>query len=130
MATLRIAALKAGKITPRDKAIRDWVESYRARIKSVYPKAVFETEFILGCSVPEFVAYIESLMQPGMSWDNKAGKWEIKVTIGWNPLLREEPGEFYRYYHYTNMRPVWKKVKGFIADPSSVSPLDRDGDQV
>lgn len=125
-----MAALAAGKITPRDKAIRDWVESYRGKIKYMYPKATFETEFVLGCSIPDFVAYIETLMQPGMSWDNKARLWHVQVIKSWSQKTAGDANQFYKYFHYTNMRPVWKKQKGFIADPAGVSPLDRDGDQV
>lgn len=127
MAVLRIAALKAGKITPRDKAIRDWVESYRRRIKAAYPKAVFETEYVLGCTIPEFVTFIETKFQPGMTWENKSEKWLIKMLMPYTRQVESDAALFYKFYHHTNMVPAWKKPKGFIADPSGTSPLDREG---
>lgn len=131
MAILRIVALAKGRISQRDKAIRDWVDSYRIRVKREYPNAEFNTEFVLGCTIPEFVAYAETLMAPGMTWENKHEKWQFKVVTA-RDRLAPPAEEFYRYYNYTNLKPVWKvrKAKGFIADPTKTSPLDRDGDQV
>lgn len=66
------------------------------------------TRELLGCSWLEFKSHIESLFQPGMTWDNHG-------TYGWHydhifPLAKcvtEE--DLIRTCHYTNIQPLWAK---------------------
>jgi hypothetical protein len=62
----------------------------------------------LGCSIPEFKAYIARQFLPGMSWDN----WS---RSGWHldhirPLVSfdlTDPEQLKQAVHYTNLRPLW-----------------------
>ncbi len=118
------------KLSTRDRNISIAVESFRKRIKSIYPDAIFETEFVLGTTIPEWVLYLESLMQSGMTWENKKEKWCIRSIKPMHQFDVMAAEGFYAYFHYTNMKPEWKKVKGFVADPNNFSPIDRNADQV
>lgn len=113
-------------MSPRHEAIRHTIESYRKSIKRLYPDATFDTEFVLGTTVSEFIEYIESKMQPGMTWENKKQKWQL---IKIHKSMDSERG-FYDYFNYKNFMPAWKMSRGFVADPTKISPLDRDADTV
>ena len=62
----------------------------------------------LGCPIESFKAYIESLFQEGMTWNN----WG---TYGWHldhisPLSSfdlTDREQFLKACHYTNLRPLW-----------------------
>jgi hypothetical protein len=60
----------------------------------------------LGCSIEEFIEYIASLFEPGMSWSNW-GEWHldhIKPLASFDLTDREQ---FLKACHYTNIRPLW-----------------------
>lgn len=64
----------------------------------------------LGCNSQEFKIYLESLFQPGMTWDNYGhgnNKWHLDHTI---PLISAKNiEELYKLSHFTNIRPMWQK---------------------
>jgi hypothetical protein len=64
----------------------------------------------LGCTVEFLKAYLESLFQCGMSWDNYGPKgWHIdhiKQLIHFDLTNRDE---FLKACHYTNLQPMWYK---------------------
>ncbi len=69
-------------------------------------------------------------MKPGMSWENKKELWSIR-SIKQAPHFKMDTAEgFYNYFNYSNMKPEWKKVKGFKADPNLELPVDRYADQM
>jgi len=63
----------------------------------------------LGCSPVEFQNHLESLFQPGMTWDNYGfgmNKWNIDHRI---PLASASDIEdLYKLSHYTNLQPMWQ----------------------
>jgi hypothetical protein len=64
----------------------------------------------LGCSISQFRAHIESLFQPGMTWDNWGlgyGKWQLdhKEALCLFDLTDRE--QFLKANHYTNLQPMW-----------------------
>ena len=63
----------------------------------------------LGCSPMEFKDHLESLFQPGMTWDNYGfgmDKWNIDHKI---PLASASDIEgLYRLSYYTNLQPMWQ----------------------
>ena len=64
----------------------------------------------LGCSIEEFISYIESFWEPGMSWDNygkKKGQWSIDHTIPLSSFDLTNREQFLMAAHYSNMRPMW-----------------------
>ncbi len=64
----------------------------------------------LGCTIEFLKQYLESLFQPGMTWENwsnKDGHWSIDHIIPLSKADLQNPEEFYRVNHYTNLRPMW-----------------------
>ena len=64
----------------------------------------------LGCSIKKFKKHIESLWQPGMSWDNygKGPKnWSLdhKIPLSYFDLTNRK--QFLKACHYTNIQPMW-----------------------
>lgn len=60
----------------------------------------------LGCSQIELQNYLESLFQPGMSWNNY-GKWQIDHKYPLSLAYKEGPESFEKAKHYTNLQPLW-----------------------
>ncbi len=64
----------------------------------------------LGCSIPDFKSYIESLWQSGMTWNtygNASGCWNFDHT---KPLIKfdlTDVEQFQVACHYTNITPMW-----------------------
>lgn len=60
----------------------------------------------LGCSIEEFLNYIESKFQPGMTWRNY-GKWHYDhiTPLSWFNL--EDRNQVMVALHYTNYQPLW-----------------------
>lgn len=88
------------KIDTNFKLIND----LRTRIGTCIRKYNFEKKDTsieeLGCSIQEYVVYLESKFDKNMSWDNHGEYWEIDHTI---PLSKD--GSF----HYTNTTPMSKE---------------------
>jgi hypothetical protein len=59
----------------------------------------------LGCSIEDYLDYLEEKFEPGMNWDNYATFWEIDHI---KPLMYENPTieEVIERLHYTNTQPL------------------------
>lgn len=62
---------------------------------------------LLGCTVDEARAHLESLFQPGMSWANH-GEWHIDHVRPLALFHLNEPAQLAEACHYTNLQPLWK----------------------
>jgi len=62
----------------------------------------------LGCTIPEFIKYIESKFQPGMSWDNYGKEWHLDHIIPLSNFDLTNSEQFRKATHYTNYQPLWK----------------------
>lgn len=103
------------------------VEALRLRIRRLYPNAEYDMEFVIGISTLEWSKLIEVQMVAGMQWENYA-KWRMAPR---DPLVQPVTAEgFYQFFHHTNWRPVWRRPRGFVADPEQPSPLDRYGEEI
>lgn len=62
----------------------------------------------LGCSVEELKIYLESLFQPGMTWENwsRTG-WHIDHKKPLSAFDLTDPEQFRQAVHYTNLQPLW-----------------------
>jgi hypothetical protein len=73
----------------------------------------------LGCNSQEFKAHLESLWQPGMSWDNYGygeDKWNIDHIT---PMAEAKSVEdLYRLNHFSNFQPLWQKYNFLKRDKS------------
>jgi hypothetical protein len=66
----------------------------------------------LGCSIEELKSYLESKFQEGMSWENYGRKkgikcWEIDHVVPISNFNLEDPEQFKKACHYTNLQPLW-----------------------
>ena len=66
---------------------------------------------LLGCTHEEFAQHLQSLWQPGMSWDNH-GKhgWHIDHIKPCNTFDLTDPEQQKQCFHYSNVRPLWAKI--------------------
>jgi hypothetical protein len=84
-------------------------------IRKSINNALFErqqrkTKFLhlLGCSIPEYRAYLEDKFTQGMSWDNYGHEgWHIDhiIPLSKFDLTREEDQR--ACFHYLNTQPLW-----------------------
>lgn len=65
---------------------------------------------LLGCSLDTLKTYLESLWQPGMSWDNwsKDG-WHIDHIRPLASFNLTDIEQLKQACHYTNLQPLWAK---------------------
>ena len=64
----------------------------------------------LGCSISELKSHIESLWQPGMTWQNRGkgdGKWQLDHVIRLANFTLSDREQFRKAVHYTNLQPLW-----------------------
>ncbi len=64
------------------------------------------TKSLLGCSIPNFRIYLESLFEPGMSWQNY-GEWHIDHIMPCAIFDLAKPDHQRRCFHFSNQRPLW-----------------------
>lgn len=64
----------------------------------------------LGCSIEQFKIYLESLFEPGMSWDNwsRTG-WHIDHIIPLTKFDLSDVDQLRLACNYVNLRPMWAK---------------------
>lgn len=67
-------------------------------------KANTKTEQILGCSIEDFISYIQRLFKDGMTLENH-GLWHLDHIIPISSAKTEE--EIIKLNHYTNFQPLW-----------------------
>lgn len=86
---------------------------------------------LIGCTVIELKAHIESQFKPGMNWQNYGngeGKWNIDHIRPLHTYDLNVLDEQYMAFHYTNLRPLWsldnfkrpENKKGFYERAKSI----------
>jgi len=74
-----------------------------------------KTEFILCCTINEFMSYIEDRFEPWMNWENR-GLYNGEFNYGWDidhiiPVSSAKTEEdLVKLNHYTNLRPLCSKI--------------------
>jgi hypothetical protein len=61
---------------------------------------------LLGCAADELKVHLESLFQPGMSWENY-GKWHVDHRRPCASFDLVDPAQQRECFHYTNLQPLW-----------------------
>lgn len=62
----------------------------------------------IGCSGEQLKIHLESLFQPGMTWENY-GEWHIDHKYPLSVAYKEGRESFQKACHYTNLQPLWAK---------------------
>ena len=69
---------------------------------------VASTKDLVGCSIKELKAHLESKFKDGMSWDNYGVRgWHIDHIIPCAAFDLTKPEEQKKCFHYTNLQPLW-----------------------
>lgn len=66
---------------------------------------------LLGCTLGEFIDYIQSKFTKGMYWSNHGygkDKWHIDHIIPCASFDLTDPEQQKKCFHYTNMQPLWQ----------------------
>lgn len=98
----------------RDKDLRKTNPIYRVkgnirrrvRLALFDHKRIGSTSKSIGCSTKELKAYIESKFQSGMTWENY-GKWHIDHIRPLASFNLNDPKDFEKANHYSNLQPLW-----------------------
>ena len=74
------------------------------------PRPSSKAARLLGCTIPEYRAYLESKFKPGMTWENwgkSRERWHIDHIVPLSSFDLTDPEQLARCYHYTNTQPLW-----------------------
>lgn len=126
------------KVKERKKKRMEFDINYRMRYKlrrrianalrHVHADKHFKTMELIGCTVQEARAHIESLWQPGMNWDNhNTHGWHIDHIMSCAAFDLSDPEQQKRCFHYTNLQPLWARdnlSKGDRLDQGSALQQD------
>lgn len=63
---------------------------------------------LLGCTMDEFKAYLESKFKNGMNWNNYGfNGWHIDHIVPCASFDLTKPEQQKKCFHYTNLQPLW-----------------------
>jgi len=82
----------------------------RSRLKHVLKGKLKSVSAVkdLGCSIEQLKTYLESLFQPGMTWDNWSRYgWHIDHIKPLSSFDLTDPEQQKKACHYTNLQPLW-----------------------
>lgn len=69
-----------------------------------------KTMALLGCPIADFVIYLESKFQPGMTWDNYGkglDRWHVDHIIPCALFDMTRPEHQKICFHFSNQQPLW-----------------------
>lgn len=108
------------KISIQRRKEEDPAYSVNARIRSVLKGRIYKavklgqksahTMELLGCSMEQFKAHIESLWQPGMSWENYGFYgWHLDHRTPVKAFDLSDPEQQKKCFRRTNFQPLWSE---------------------
>ncbi len=84
--------------------------SLRKRLKYHLANKTSSALSLVGCTMEELKAYIESKFEEGMSWENWAlDGWHLDHIIPCSSFDLTIEEEQKKCFHYTNLQPLWAK---------------------
>lgn len=95
------------------KAKTDPILKFTSTLRSRLYQAVRKNKVgsaiaLLGCTVDEARAYLESLFQPGMTWENWSLRgWHIDHKRPLKSFDLTDSAQLAQACHYTNLQPLW-----------------------
>jgi hypothetical protein len=63
----------------------------------------------LGCSIGEYMVYLESKFTSDMTWENQGTYWEIDHIKPIDKFNLTNPDELFECFHYLNTQPLYWK---------------------
>jgi hypothetical protein len=72
---------------------------------------VIDAVTVIGCTIPEYKAYLENRFIAHMSWGNYGSVWEIARVIPFKECDLSKPEEAALCFHYTNSAPLVTEIK-------------------
>lgn len=79
----------------------------RIAVKKTRGEKAHRTIALIGCTIPELRAHLESQFVPGMAWTNYGSGWHIDHR---HPCARYDlrcPDQQRECFHWTNLQPLW-----------------------
>lgn len=113
----RSKAVKEGKVAKyqRDKRKSDQhfrlrgILTNRIRTALKFKTKAKQTLILLGCSLEEFKAHLESQFTEGMSWDNQGQfGWHIDHIVPCSYFDLLDSFQQQLCFHWTNYQPLWR----------------------
>lgn len=103
-----LANLRRRRLNPHQR-LRD---ALSARLNQAIRKQScgIKTIEMLGCSLTDFVIYLESKFEVGMSWENygnKKGQWSVDHIIPCAIFDLTKLEHRLRCFHFSNLQPMW-----------------------
>lgn len=81
----------------------------RKAMKAQGLKKSTRTIKLVGCTLPELQAHIESQFRDGMSWENYGrGGWHVDHIRPCASFDLSDPEQVKQCFHYTNLQPLWE----------------------
>lgn len=90
---------------------RKLVNTFRDKIRRATKLNRKSSLDILGCSISEFKAHIESQFLPEMNWDNWGVVWELDHIIGCAKFDMGDEQQIKSCFNFTNYQPLFKTTK-------------------
>jgi hypothetical protein len=92
-----------------DRVVRVLIrDAFKRSLNGVYKKGK-KTEYILGCTMKEFIQHLQSQFVEGMTLENHGIVWEIDHIKKLSSSKNEE--DIIKLNHYTNLRPLFKTTE-------------------
>lgn len=80
----------------------------REELKNCLLDKKYKTIVYLGCTIPEFILYLESKFQTGMTWENYGFYgWHIDHIKPCASFDLTDTKQQKKCFHYTNLQPLW-----------------------
>jgi len=69
----------------------------------------YKTHQLIGCTIPELMAHLESQFQDGMTWQNRGRNgWHVDHIIPCAAFDLTDPEQQRQCFHFTNLQPLWE----------------------
>jgi hypothetical protein len=84
-------------------------KKFESKLNSLLERTDVTVESIglIGCTIPEYKAYLEAKFSPTMSWENYGKKWQIDRIIPFCAYDLTDETQKKSCFHYTNSQPLF-----------------------
>jgi len=106
-----------------DNGGREWRQNYEKQLRDEDPQRAIAVRLrnmvgaritrksavsleLIGCTVPELMAHLESQFLPGMNWENRH-EWHIDHIRPCDSFDLTDPAQQQECFHWSNLQPLW-----------------------